>query len=150
MSVRITGLRPASPVLLRTRPRALAAVGVARVLGRFGPKRMRRVLENLRRGARPATEEETARALDAVLAVSARMGGEWCLERAIACAVACRLVGSWPEWCTGVRLQPFQAHAWVAVNGRPVGENPHTIAYFSVVWSVPPPTSENSGTHRVD
>ncbi|WP_433869544.1 lasso peptide biosynthesis B2 protein [Saccharopolyspora sp. CA-218241] len=138
MSVRVTGWEPAGPVRWWWRPVALVAVLGARVLGRLKPARLRRVLEAARRGARPATGAEARRALDAVLAVSVRCGGEWCLERAIATALTCRLTGTWPEWCTGVRMQPFEAHAWVAVDGEPIGENPHTMPHFRVVWSVPP------------
>ena len=33
-----------------------------------------------------------------------------------------RMSGAWPEWHTGVCLLPFRAHAWVTVDGEPIGE----------------------------
>lgn len=138
MSVRVTGLAPAAPVSWWIRPIALIAVGIARLLGRVKPAVLRPTLELVRCGAAPASEADVSRALDAVLKVSVRCGGEWCLQRALACALTCRMTGTWPEWCTGVRLQPFEAHAWVSVDGKPIGENPHTMPYFRTVWSVPP------------
>jgi hypothetical protein len=138
MSIEITPLRPASRVPLLDRVPALIAVVAGPVLARLKPRLLRRVLEAARRGARPASETDARRAMDAVLTVSVRLRGEWCLQRSIAVALFCRLKGSWPEWCTGVRTEPFQAHAWVAVAGRPVGENPHTLPHFSIVWTVPP------------
>jgi hypothetical protein len=30
--------------------------------------------------------------------------------------------GAWPEWHTGVCLLPFRAHAWITVDGEPIGE----------------------------
>lgn len=138
MSIPLTELRSSAPTPFWLKPPALLAVVVARVLGRRTPARLRSALLLLRRGARQATVGEVRRARDAVLSVSVRCGGEWCLERSVAIAVLCRLRGVWPEWCTGVRTEPFQAHAWVAVGGVPVEENPHLMPYFRVVMRVPP------------
>ncbi|WP_407702265.1 lasso peptide biosynthesis protein [Streptomyces specialis] len=33
--------------------------------------------------------------------------------------------GSWPTWCTGVRVAPFRAHVWGEVDGVPVGAAAH-------------------------
>ncbi|MEH1166908.1 lasso peptide biosynthesis B2 protein [Micromonospora sp. CPCC 205539] len=129
--------RPTTPPLSLV-PGAVVAAGLGRVLARITPHRLREVLEFARRGARPATEAEAARARNAIIAVSPRCRGQWCLQRAIATALLCRAGGAWPQWCTGVRTEPFQAHAWVAVDGRPVGEPGSDIGYFQVMMAVPP------------
>jgi hypothetical protein len=138
MSMPIGGLRPSGPTPLRLRGLALPAVWVGFALARLKPARLRRALEAVRSGARPATVPEAQRAQDAVLAVSVRCSGEYCLQRSIATALLCRLTGCWPEWRTGIRVQPFQAHAWVVAEGVPVGENTASIGHFSTVMVVPP------------
>ncbi|MET7338538.1 lasso peptide biosynthesis B2 protein [Nonomuraea sp. NPDC005650] len=104
---------------------ALAAVAAAHLIARLPPARIRAVLTFARRGAAAATAEQARAARDAVLAVSLSCAGEGCLPRSIAAALLCRLYGSWPTWCAGVRVHPFGAHAWIEADGRPVDEPPH-------------------------
>jgi hypothetical protein len=124
---------------LRPRVAALLAVGVARLLARQPPRRIRSVLLLVRRGARPATAAEALAARAAVTAVSVLCAGEGCLPRSLATAILCRLRGAWPTWSTGVRTAPFAAHAWVEVDGEPVGEA-HPAGYYRPVLTVPPPS----------
>lgn len=119
------------------RPLPLLAVGAARVLARVKPAKLRRVLEFTRRGARPAGAEQALRAREDVVSVSMRCAGNNCLQRSIAAALLCRARGSWPTWCTGVRTHPFAAHAWIQVDGEPVGE-PHPAGFFKPLLSVAP------------
>lgn len=134
MSMQVA-LQTSERVPWRRRPAALVMVGVARLLIRLKPKRLREVLSFLSRRARPATAERALAARNAVVTVSTRCAGQGCLQRAVATALLCRLTGSWPDWCTGVRTEPFQAHAWVEVDGRAVGEL-DDIAFFRTVMSV--------------
>ena len=87
----------------------------ARLLSKAPPRALRRVLETVRTGAKPASYHETRAARDVILTVSAyARGGSACLPRAIATALLCRVRGVWPEWCVGVlSAPPFTAHAWV-------------------------------------
>ncbi|MEY9873702.1 hypothetical protein ABH931_003191 [Streptacidiphilus sp. MAP12-33] len=119
------------------RPLPLLAVGAARVLARVRPARLRKVLEFARRGARPAGASQAQCARDEVVAVSLRCAGNNCLQRSIAAALLCRLRGTWPTWCTGVRTHPFAAHAWIQVDGAPIGE-PHPAGFFQPLLSVAP------------
>ncbi|MEU9991426.1 lasso peptide biosynthesis B2 protein [Streptomyces sp. NPDC007971] len=100
----------------------LLAVALARPLARLRPARLRRILELARRGAEPATIAQALAARDAVVSVSLRCAGQHCLQRSIATALLCRFRGVWPTWCTGVRTQPFAAHAWVEAEEQPIGE----------------------------
>ncbi|MBR8641358.1 lasso peptide biosynthesis B2 protein [Streptomyces tuirus] len=120
----------------------LVAVGVARVLASFKPARLRRFLEFLRRGARPATVEQALDARRAVVSVSLRCAGQACLQRSIAAALLCRRRGVWPTWCTGVRTSPFEAHAWIEVEGEPVGE-PVPAGHYRPLLTVPPVAVES-------
>ncbi|TJZ49582.1 lasso peptide biosynthesis B2 protein [Streptomyces piniterrae] len=115
----------------------LVAVGIARLLAKAKPARLRTVLEFARRGAAPATADQTLAAREAVVSVSLRCAGQGCLQRSIATALLCRTRGVWPTWCTGVRTHPFAAHAWVEVDGRPIGE-PHPKGHFKPLISIHP------------
>ncbi|MBB6347667.1 lasso peptide biosynthesis B2 protein [Nonomuraea muscovyensis] len=115
--------RPGLP--WRRRLPALAAVAAAHLIARLPPARIRAVLTFARRGAAPAAAEQARAARDAVIAVSLSCAGEGCLPRSIAAALLCRLRGSWPTWCAGIRVHPFGAHAWIEADGHPVDEPPH-------------------------
>ncbi|MFF0869958.1 lasso peptide biosynthesis B2 protein [Nonomuraea sp. NPDC003560] len=123
----------------RHRPAALLAVAAARVLAGRSPHRIQQVLRLVRRGACPATAAQASAARSAVTAVSRRCAiDRGCLQRSLAAALLCRLRGTWPTWCTGVRTTPFfSAHAWIAVDGEPIDE-PHDPAYYTPVLAVPP------------
>ncbi|MFF4048317.1 lasso peptide biosynthesis B2 protein [Streptomyces chartreusis] len=103
------------------------------------PRRMRAVLGVLRRGAAPATAAQARQARDAMCAVSLRCTGpKGCLPRSLGAALLCRLRGTWPTWCTGVRVvPPFTAHAWIEAEGRPVGEDVPD-GYFARLIAVEP------------
>jgi hypothetical protein len=117
---------PSQPVTvgLRDRLAAATAVGLARVIARLPPKRIRELLTKVKAGARPAGYAETRAARDTVLTVSVRCCGlRACLPRSIAVALLCRARGVWPTWCVGViAAPPFTAHAWVEADDLPVDE----------------------------
>jgi hypothetical protein len=96
----------------------------ALVIALLPPRRIRAVLHLACRGATPATATQAKNARDAMCAVSLRCAGpKGCLPRSLGAALLCRLGGSWPAWCTGVRVvPPFTAHAWIEADGRPVDE----------------------------
>ncbi|MFE6176914.1 lasso peptide biosynthesis B2 protein [Streptomyces sp. NPDC056464] len=121
---------------LRRRPPVLIATSAARLIVTLKPHRIRRVLSLVRRGAAPATTSQALAARTAVVALSARCAGEGCLQRSVATVLLCRMRGVWPDWCTGVRTAPFRAHAWVEVDGLPVGE-PHRPGEYHRMMVVP-------------
>ncbi|MFI2667928.1 lasso peptide biosynthesis B2 protein [Micromonospora carbonacea] len=131
-------LESASAPPWHLRPPALLAAGVARLLTRLPPATLRRALVFASRGAHPANVAQVLRARNAVVYVSLACAGPRCLQRSIAAAMLCRLGGTWPQWCTGVVTEPFAAHAWLAVDGEPVGEDPGHVRAFHVIMSVPP------------
>jgi hypothetical protein len=131
--VTVETARSASPAL---RLAARCAVGAAHLLAKLPPGRLCGAMEVLRRGARPAGHAKALRARDAVVAVSVRCAGPWCLQRSIAVALLCRLGGAWPDWYTGVRTHPFRAHAWVVADGAVVGEPAEFVSLFCPVLIV--------------
>jgi hypothetical protein len=111
------------------------AVAAARLLIVLPPARLHRVLRLISRGARPVPYADALRARQSAVAVSTRCAGLGCLQRSVATALLCRARGTWADWCTGFRVQPFAAHAWVEVDGRPVGE-PYDMSSFRTVLAV--------------
>lgn len=113
----------------------LPAVGLALL----PPRRIRAVLAFLRRGAAPATTAQAQDARDAMCAASLRCAApKGCLPRSLGAALLCRLRGTWPTWCTGVRVvPPFTAHAWIEAEGRAVGEG-LPDGYFARLVAVEP------------
>ncbi|MFD7711040.1 lasso peptide biosynthesis B2 protein [Streptomyces sp. NPDC059786] len=114
-----------------------AAVTAARLLARLPPRRIRTALHLARHGAAPADYVQALRARQDVTAVSTLCAGRYCLQRSLATALLCRIDGTWPTWCSGVRTPPFTAHAWVEADGQRVGEPQDTAAYRTMI-SVPP------------
>ncbi len=114
------------------------AVGVARILARRSPKRIRAVLTWLSRGTPAATRDQARHARDTILTVSTLCcGGEACLPRSIAVALLCRAGGCWPTWCVGViAAPPFRAHAWIEAGGEIVDE-PIESTFYRKFFSVP-------------
>ncbi|MFI5617609.1 lasso peptide biosynthesis B2 protein [Streptomyces sp. NPDC051567] len=128
-----TGTRPPLPRRITVH----TVVAVARLLAHLPPRRILTVLRVVRRGAAPAAYAHALRARQDVTAVSTMCSGRYCLQRSLATALLCRLGGTWPTWCTGVRMAPFAAHAWVESEGRPVGE-PEDTGDYRTMLSVPP------------
>ncbi|MER6813049.1 lasso peptide biosynthesis B2 protein [Spirillospora sp. NPDC000708] len=135
-------LEPSVPLTRRRRAGARAAVGAARLIAALPPRRLRRVLAFLRRGARPASGEEALAARQAVVTVSVQCAGQGCLQRSLATVLLCRASGTWPDWCTGVRLEPFRAHAWVEAGGAPVGERAEVLAFAKTMVVAAPGSAQ--------
>ncbi|MCQ4208914.1 lasso peptide biosynthesis B2 protein [Streptomyces longispororuber] len=119
----------------RRGPRVRAAVGVALVVARLRPDRLRRLLTLLSRGAAPAPHTTALAAYESVVATSRRCAGWYgCLPRSVAVALLCRLSGTWPDWHAGVRAAPpFAPHAWVQAEGRLVGERAAASEYRPLI-----------------
>ena len=113
---------------------------VAALLSTRSPERVAAILTRISRNTRPvdsATASELRREVTAVSLACA--GNEGCLRRSITVALLTRLRGQWVTWCVGVRaVPPFAAHAWVAVDDEPIGENV-PAGYFKALISVRPP-----------
>ncbi|WP_055565690.1 lasso peptide biosynthesis B2 protein [Streptomyces atriruber] len=109
------------------------------------PRRIRAVLDVLRRGAAPATAAQARSARDAMCAVSLLCAGpKGCLPRSLGAALLCRLTGGWATWCTGASVvPPFNAHAWIEAEGRPVGEDVPDD-YFARLLAVEPRAANRS------
>ncbi|MFD7660579.1 lasso peptide biosynthesis B2 protein [Actinosynnema sp. NPDC059797] len=128
-----TGASPGRVPALRAR----LAVLVAFVACAGSPRRLQRFLRLLARGARRPDPEDLLRWRQAVVSVSSRCAGEGCLPRSVATIVLARTFGCSATWKTGLRQDPFLAHAWVELDGVPIGE-PESVRHFRTSLVVEP------------
>jgi ATP-binding cassette, subfamily B, bacterial len=129
-------LFPEEVAALRFRDVILARLALllsSRLVSR-NPQTIERVLLRWAAKYPPATRADVLAARASVCSVSARCRTqEGCLRRSLAVAMLCRLRGTSAGWCTGFASDPFRAHAWVEVDGQPVGELPEVSSYLKVV-----------------
>lgn len=128
------------------------AVGVARILARVRPGRLRQVMTRIGAGVPPAGYGQALRAQDSVVAVSRTCRGpDGCLPRAIATALVCRFHGCWPTWRVGVRTAgSFGAHAWVEAEGLMVGEYAPLGGLHPMITIAPIVRATGAGRHPGD
>lgn len=101
---------------------ARISVGIAFAACLLPPQLLRSLMEAIVAGGKRPTLEQAERDRALVVSVSTLCAGEGCLPRSVATAILSRLHGHGLTWCTGIRQQPFLAHAWVEVAKSPVGE----------------------------
>ncbi len=58
-----------------------------------------------------------------------------CLETSVALVLFAALCRRSLDWCVGVRLGPFESHAWVEAAGEPVRE-PDRVRLFHKILTV--------------
>jgi hypothetical protein len=121
---------PAVPSVLRCSLTLLLVRTHLKLRG-FGPS----VRWARRLAARPAHAEPRAGIVEPTayrVAVAAAFfpGRAVCLEQSLALYVLLRRRGVPAELSLGVQAYPFQAHAWVELNGEPVNEEPETVEKF--------------------
>lgn len=117
--------------------RARVAVGIAFGVCLASPRSLQTLLTLLTKYSRPPSAREVLKWRNEVVGVSPRCAGEGCLQRSVAVMVLARLSGASPTWKTGIRSSPFVAHAWVEVDGLPVGE-PEVVKAFRTTLEVVP------------
>ncbi|MGH8887819.1 MAG: lasso peptide biosynthesis B2 protein [Egibacteraceae bacterium] len=89
-----------------------------------------------RRCRRPATAQGAAAALAAVRWATLRVPGRAaCLEVSLAATALLAARRRSVTWCLGVAADPVRTHAWIEVDGRPVGEPPETGRYVPIFRS---------------
>jgi ATP-binding cassette subfamily B protein len=121
----------------RDRVYARLAVLLARRLERAKPSDVERTLQRWANRFPPAEERMVAVYRNAVCAASRRCRGqEGCLLRSLSVVVMGRMRRESVSWCTGIDDKPFRAHAWVEVNGKPVGE-PAEVETYAKTMEVP-------------
>jgi len=103
-------------------------------LNRVSPQTIEQVLTHLTKRLPAATEEQVLDIRAATCAVSRRCRSQdGCIRRSLAVATATCLIRRSVSWCTGYAQDPFRAHAWVELNGKPVGEPKEIYMYTKTI-----------------
>lgn len=127
--------------------RAIAAIAVTLTIRSAGARgrafaRLVLLTRSAADGCRAASQQEAETALLAVRwtaqFVPARMA---CLEESVAVMVALAFGGRRADWRHGIACDPVRMHAWIEVQGQPVGEPASTSAYTPLI-RIPPPARE--------
>lgn len=116
---------------------ARVAVPLSWLLVRFSPRTIRRTLSLPFLGKRRPRPQEVLEWRNAVNHVSHHCAGNGCLQRSVAVMIIGFMHGRAPVWCTGFRLDPFSAHAWVEIDGAPIGEVGVVSEYKKVMSASP-------------
>jgi Transglutaminase-like superfamily len=122
------------PATLSTRERiaghlAVVSARLLLALTRGQPTPLIRIL-SAGHGRRPGTVAAARRARAIVETVSPRCSSHHgCWPRSLAIWLMCRAHGQHVTWRVGVHSPPARTHAWIEVEGIPIGEpfDPHTL-----------------------
>jgi hypothetical protein len=91
-------------------------------------------LPHATRIGRAATRGNAEVALLAVRRVGRRIPAKVaCFEESTSAAVALALSGRHTSWRHGIASDPVRMHAWIEVDGQPVGEPPSTRRYTPLI-----------------
>lgn len=94
-----------------------------------------------RRGAAPAEARHVDEALESVRVVASVLPFRIaCLEETAAAMLVLALTGRRAGWCHGVAADPIRLHAWIALNGQPIGE-PASTNHYTPLIRIPAPTT---------
>ncbi|MGH3856912.1 MAG: lasso peptide biosynthesis B2 protein [Pseudonocardiaceae bacterium] len=132
-------LEPSPAISTRWLPCALLAVVttlMVRHLGRRGHAfaRTTALVSAATRTGRAATRDEAEVALNAVRRVARCIPAKVaCFEESTSAAVALALGGRHAGWRHGIASDPVRMHAWIEVDGQPVGEPPSTSRYTPLI-----------------
>ena len=101
---------------------ALFCANVSFFLIKLPPKKLSEVIEKLSKNTRKALPKEVESWRTSINSINVRCAGNGCLQRSVAVMLRGRIARRPPDWVSGFQVSPFIAHAWVEVDGIPIGE----------------------------
>ena len=101
---------------------ALFCANVSFFLIKLPPKKLSEVIEKLSKNTRKALPKEVESWRTSINSINVRCAGNGCLQRSVAVMLRGIIARRTPDWVSGFQLSPFIAHAWVEVDGIPIGE----------------------------
>lgn len=60
--------------------------------------------------------------------------GNGCLQRAVAVMLWGIIARRTPDWISGFQVSPFIAHAWVEIDGKPIGEEIDLSKFKKIIF----------------
>ena len=85
-------------------------------------KKLSEVIEKLSKNTRKALPKEVESWRTSINSINVRCAGNGCLQRSVAVMLRGIIARRTPDWVSGFQVSPFIAHAWVEVDGIPIGE----------------------------
>ena len=101
---------------------ALFCANVSFFLIKLPPKKLSEVIEKLSKNTRKALPKEVESWRTSINSINVRCAGNGCLQRSVAVMLRVIIARRTPDWVSGFQVSPFIAHAWVEVDGIPIGE----------------------------
>lgn len=101
---------------------ALFCANVSFFLIKLPPKKLSEVIEKLSKNTRKALPKEVDSWRTSINSINVRCAGNGCLQRSVAVMLRGIIARRTPDWVSGFQVSPFIAHAWVEVDGIPIGE----------------------------
>lgn len=101
---------------------ALFCANVSFFLIKLPPKKLSEVIEKLIKNTRKALPKEVESWRTSINSINVRCAGNGCLQRSVAVMLRGIIARRTPDWVSGFQVSPFIAHAWVEVDGIPIGE----------------------------
>ena len=101
---------------------ALFCANVSFFLIKLPPKKLSEVIEKLSKNTRKALPKEVESWRTSINSINVRCAGNVCLQRSVAVMLRGIIARRTPDWVSGFQVSPFIAHAWVEVDGIPIGE----------------------------
>lgn len=101
---------------------ALFCANVSFFLIKLPPKKLSEIIEKLSKNTRKAFPKEVESWRISINSINVRCAGNGCLQRSVAVMLRGIIARRTPDWVSGFQLSPFIAHAWVEVDGIPIGE----------------------------
>ena len=101
---------------------ALFCANVSFFLIKLPPKKLSEVIEKLSKNTRKALPKEVESWRTSINSINVRCAGNGCLQRSVAVMLRGIIARRTPDWVSGFQVSPFIAHAWVEVDGIPIGE----------------------------
>ena len=100
----------------------------------FSPEKIEKLLISITKKKELASLTQAENARGAICFVSKKCRNQdRCLKRSIATTMLLALQGKRVSWCSGYCMDPFRAHAWIEVYGRPVGEPKEVRSFVKVI-----------------
>ena len=101
---------------------ALFCANVSFFLIKLPPKKLSEIIEKLSKNTRKALPKEVESWRTSINSINVRCAGNGCLQRSVAVMLRGIIARRTPDWVSGFQVSPFIAHAWVEVDGIPIGE----------------------------
>ena len=101
---------------------ALFCANVSFFLIKLPPKKLSEVIEKLSKNTRKALPNVVESWRTSINSINVRCAGNGCLQRSVAVMLRGIIARRTPDWVSGFQVSPFIAHAWVEVDGIPIGE----------------------------